>query len=443
MASEEEQEQQRGARRGFAGLSSMVTKVDTTVGPVEQSPSRQSSDHNSDGHTHLPPHPKVTIEPRQEEPPHPSVHPYVSPSDGKLLLGIAAIIGCIWIYIWLVSESSNNRTPSVPNQFPNRSADSAPALWPIPQSPQTTVRSQASSRPSEEKPPVGTNLVLESAQLRYCVAENIRLDSAKGALNETIESDIARFNGMVTDYNSHCGEFRYRRGTLESAKSEVERYRAQLQSEGRSRFSQIPSERSRPDPIENSKLENLDSTDSSMGAVREHSEMSAEASDLSNHAAQILATETSRDTANFRECISGKNPSLCNHSILMPSEAIQVDRAERRANFEMCIDGRYPPLCNHSLLTTNQALRVDASEKDANFETCMDGRSSPLCNHSLLMEDQVAQVKQAEQKANLAECISGKYPALCDHSLLTPDQVERVVQIEIRVGRDKKASLGQ
>jgi len=85
-------------------------------------------------------------------------------------------------------------------------------------------------------PPVGQDLVFSTAQIRYCQAEDIRLEGAKSAVNNYIDSDVDRFNAMVADYNSRCGSFRYRSGALESARRDIEPYRNQLQSEGRSRF---------------------------------------------------------------------------------------------------------------------------------------------------------------------------------------------------------------
>jgi len=67
------------------------------------------------------------------------------------------------------------------------------------------------------------------------------MESAKSALNNYIESDVDRFNAMVADYNSRCGSFRYRSGALESARRDIEPYRSQFQSEGRSRFIRSPS----------------------------------------------------------------------------------------------------------------------------------------------------------------------------------------------------------
>lgn len=105
-------------------------------------------------------------------------------------------------------------------------------------------------RPAEDKPPVGSNLTLSSEQILYCVAENIRLEGAKAAVDNHSDYEVNRFNVMVSDYNSRCGSFRYRRGSLESAQSDVELRRSQLLSEGRSRFrSQSSGSQSAPTPV--------------------------------------------------------------------------------------------------------------------------------------------------------------------------------------------------
>ena len=85
---------------------------------------------------------------------------------------------------------------------------------------------------------MGTNNVLSSAQLRYCLAEDIRLESAKATVNNYIDSHVDRFNGMVSDYNSRCGQFRYRKGALESARGEVERFRTEISVRGPRAFSE-------------------------------------------------------------------------------------------------------------------------------------------------------------------------------------------------------------
>jgi hypothetical protein len=162
-------------------------------------------------------------------------------------VGIAVVIGLIW----LANQSDNSR-PSKPAYSPGTSSTStAPASQPAIAQPQTP------SRPSESKPSVGRNNVLSTAQIRYCLAEKIRLDAAETVLNNYNDSDVDRFNGYVNDYNSRCGEFRYRQGSLESARRDVEPYRSQLQAEGRSRFVRSAATTARPSSSTSEEMEEI------------------------------------------------------------------------------------------------------------------------------------------------------------------------------------------
>ncbi len=193
------------------------------------------------------PPPKRTVGGSSQQPKQTSTkstsQPYQAPaqpsggsSGGKWLLGIAVVIGLIW----LANQSDNSR-PSNSAYSPGTSLPStAPANKPA------IAQPQAPNRPSESKPSVGRNNVLSTAQIRYCLAEKIRLDAAETVLNNYNDSDVDRFNGYVSDYNSRCGEFRYRQGSLESARRDVEPYRSQLQAEGRSRFVQSAATTARP-----------------------------------------------------------------------------------------------------------------------------------------------------------------------------------------------------
>lgn len=490
MATDNEQKEDKSGK-GFAGLSSMVSDVDSAVTQVETT-RPESSQATASGASAKP-----ASQAQPARGPDPGPQPYQQTSNvplggsssGKWLLGIGAVIG----FIWLLSQSGNKSSTPAPAYSPSSSQPSvstAPAQTSQP--PQAPPRPQAPSRPSEEQPPVATNQVLGPSQIRYCLAEDIRLDAAKGALNNYVESDVIRFNAMVADYNSRCGQFRYRRGSLESAKSEIESIRALLQSEGRSRFirsrgsnsRQTPSETVPPQPdatilsvqqrlnalgydvgaadgfagpktrsaisayqAEQGLPQNGVATPSLLGRLnattlanprtnRPQSETSSRLGDSADRQTrQAVGTEPSRDIANFRKCIDGRYPSLCNHTLLTSTEAVQVEAAERKANFEKCIDGRYPSLCNHSLLTADQTVRVEAAERKANFDKCIDGRYPSLCNHPLLTADQANQVSAAERRANLEKCIDGRYPSLCNHSLLTPEQASRVNEAEFRAGR--------
>jgi len=246
VATEDERENQ-GEEKGFAGLSAMVSDVDATVASIQQQAQRMpsgSSSQQSAQSDHAA-HQKQT-QPTQNTYQPPTLSSGGS-STGKWLFGIAAVIGVIW----LASQTDHKRS-SVPARASGSSSTSVTPAPALPVAPPPVP-----SRPTEEKPSVGRNSVLTTAQIRYCLAEKIRLDAAEVVINNYINSDVERFNGYVTDYNSRCGEFRYRQGALESARRDVEPYRAQIQLEGRSRFVRSPTAeataptapRSAPDPM--------------------------------------------------------------------------------------------------------------------------------------------------------------------------------------------------
>lgn len=98
------------------------------------------------------------------------------------------------------------------------------------------VATRESGPGAEVLPPISRGATLDRAQLRYCVAEDIRLEAARGAVPGNRETEVQRFNAMVEDYNGRCASFRYRSGQLQSVRSEVEARRRQLEMEGAARF---------------------------------------------------------------------------------------------------------------------------------------------------------------------------------------------------------------
>ena len=97
-----------------------------------------------------------------------------------------------------------------------------------------------SHRLQEYRPTANQDFVFSRAQVRYCLAEEIRMEGARSAVNRYSDLDVERFNNMIADYNSRCGKFRYRSGVLEGARSDVEPYREELKAEGRSKFADKP-----------------------------------------------------------------------------------------------------------------------------------------------------------------------------------------------------------
>lgn len=217
--------------KGFAGLSSMVSDVGDEPSiekrDVEPEPIRGASQpvEEAANKTELQPQPQTRA--IYQDPPKSNDGGF----QGKWLIGIAVVVGLIWL-----ASSSGKKSPEYPPAY-STSTNSAPAKVDSPTWQPPTSDVQVPTKPSEETPPVGTGLVLSQPQIRYCSAESIRLDAAKEALNSYNDSDVNRFNALVADYNSRCNSFRYRSGSLESARSEVERYRTEYEAEGRKIFS--------------------------------------------------------------------------------------------------------------------------------------------------------------------------------------------------------------
>lgn len=229
-----EEEQNKGEGKGFAGLSSLVSDVDAPLPPPAKQEVAGSGASSSAERPTASQNAQPEPQPAQQQPYQAPSQPSSGSSTGKWVLGIAAVIGVFW----LIGQGSKQSSSPAP-------AYSPPAQTTAP-SYSAPVQPQAPSRPEETRPPVGQDLVFSTAQIRYCLAEDIRMEGAKAAVNNYVDPDVEQFNAMVADYNSRCGSFRYRSGALESARRDIEPYRSELQAEGRSRFVRGPSTGSLP-----------------------------------------------------------------------------------------------------------------------------------------------------------------------------------------------------
>jgi hypothetical protein len=71
-----------------------------------------------------------------------------------------------------------------------------------------------------EKPAVGSGNLLTTAQIRWCLREQIRIDTLRDRI--VTDDSVIEFNRIVDDYNIRCGSFKYRKGNLEQARREVD-----------------------------------------------------------------------------------------------------------------------------------------------------------------------------------------------------------------------------
>lgn len=368
MASGEEQKKE-GAGQGFAGLSSMVSDVDVTVEPPAQQTQRKPDSATSN------PQPRATSSPGKDVAT-PAPQTYQAPdqpsggsSGGKWLLGIGAVIGVIW----LVGASGNKNTSS-----PSSYTPSTYATAPSPQPP--VSEPQAPRRPSEEMPPVGRDHVLGAAQIRYCLAEDIRMEAAKGSLNSYADSDVDQFNAMVADYNSRCGAFRYRSGALESARSDIESFRFELAAEGRSYFAGKPNTASAsPSPT-------IINDPVPPAVVPGQKVSSAANSQLSGPERESIEAACSTDKyvngpAAYKNCIAGQMDSLRN-GVRRP-DLSRLSGAERESIEAACSTDKYvngPAAYNACLTQQVSALtpqnrrpdlsRLSSSERESIEAAC-------------------------------------------------------------------------
>jgi hypothetical protein len=213
---------------GFAGLSAQVSEVDDVIASatkraaaarrraaVTATASPGSRSQSSDGR---------------------SQQPFASSqrtgSAGRWIWGAGAVLFVLWL-IGVASNRSGSSTVAPESSIEQRQPQDASGIaTPAGQQPYTP--SPAPSSPVEQLPPIGPDRVLDAAQIRYCLSEDIRLEAARNIAN--VDADVERFNSMINDYNARCANYRYRRQVFESVQREVQANRASLHAEGVARF---------------------------------------------------------------------------------------------------------------------------------------------------------------------------------------------------------------
>jgi len=97
----------------------------------------------------------------------------------------------------------------------------------------STTAQASSSGPLEVKPPTGSGMRFDAGQIRYCLFQNIRLDSIKEEVNRYSQLEIDNFNELVSDFNARCRSFKYRRGDMSRIEQEVAERNPMLIAEGK------------------------------------------------------------------------------------------------------------------------------------------------------------------------------------------------------------------
>jgi hypothetical protein len=228
---------------GFAGLSSLVSDVDGLIAKVTTRANAQSAGKRADiaatanrpgleGQGFAGRAQRAAGSPRRTI---------------RWLLGTAAAVIVLWLIV-IASDQSSSKVPSAgppvptggtgltvaspqPGAAVSSSQPGEAAGIVVPSATGSQEVSQAPPDPSSEQvPPVGTGIALSASQVRYCLAEKIRLEAARDIVEA--ESVVDQFNAMVDDYNGRCGNYRYSAEVFESLQQSVEANKATLQAEG-------------------------------------------------------------------------------------------------------------------------------------------------------------------------------------------------------------------
>lgn len=171
---------------------------------------------------------------------------------GGWVLGIAlllAIKACIFGGVSAIrhSDTSTSSSPDAVAEAPYLSSESTDTAGENSDTP--TSEWSADPAPVADsddgsvltKPDAGVG-TLSIAELRYCIAENIRIGAEKAEMDSSQILNMDRFNRHVDDFNANVDDFNSRcsdRSFMSSDKSiadnQVETLRAALESEGKSR----------------------------------------------------------------------------------------------------------------------------------------------------------------------------------------------------------------
>ena len=364
--------------------------------------------------------------------------------------GICAILFTMYMSSLFIKNSSERRnnfentTYSVPSSSLTTESPSAspPKNMSIPNSLSSEIsQNKTIGQPTEEKPPVGIDRVLTRNQIRYCLSEKIRLDSAEEKINNYLAGEVDQFNGMIDDYNNRCGKFRYRSGSLEAVRTEVEAYRQNLIAEGRLRFvsinkptssteNRVPPQPKKPDQTVLTIQKKLNVLKYNAGPADGFIGLNTTAAIKAFQRDQNLFVDGVANSLLVdqleKAVFSQKNKEKEIESSLSPqtkkqsqssqvplsvvTSKLELDQGNRLqeakskeelVNLKTCLDGNYPASCKHNLLTPEEAVQVNAAERSVNLKTCLDGNYPASCKHNLLTPEEAVQVSAAERRAKM------------------------------------------
>ena len=83
------------------------------------------------------------------------------------------------------------------------------------------------------RPPIGSGLLLDASQVRYCVTEEMRLNTIFPLVDKQSDQAINRVNARIQDFNGRCASAKYGPGMSQRARKEMEAHRASIEGSAR------------------------------------------------------------------------------------------------------------------------------------------------------------------------------------------------------------------
>lgn len=130
----------------------------------------------------------------------------------------ALIIGGV-IVVAVLAVNSNDNKPSGYSAVP-KSTNAVVST--------ATSRTEHTASPLESIPAAGTDRTLTGSELTYCVAQDARITAVQPQVNHNSDKEIKGFNGLVADFNSRCGSFRYYENEMSQVRALVEGRRDEI-----------------------------------------------------------------------------------------------------------------------------------------------------------------------------------------------------------------------
>lgn len=193
---------------GFNGISSLVSKLDLTGPKIAQEPIDETALHNNISKEEATPKSSNKTEKTIEEESN-------SKSGFSPWVWVALLI---IIIVAIVSSQENHNNSSYSDR---KNKNITPERITVPRTDKNTINNN--NKLTFSMPEPGSNRVLSVSELRWCLREEITLNTYQTELNVNLSNDrvIDKYNELVEKYNARCGSYKYYEDQLNRAKREV------------------------------------------------------------------------------------------------------------------------------------------------------------------------------------------------------------------------------